>query len=109
MSKCIHIPISGSYPRDSASASVTKIAGEEGLTAWRMISDLPHYKLISDLEEDKERAVKTDSFLAKLSKGFVLKWNRGSSRDKDGIYQLKLSPGAYFNVFLIEEIRKFGA
>ena len=74
-------------------SSVTKVAGEEGLTAWRMISDLPHYKLISDLEEDKERGVKADSFLANLSKSFVLKWSRGTTKDKDGIYQLKLGPG----------------
>lgn len=35
--------IQGDYPTQSI---------REGLTAWRILSDYPHYKLITDYEED---------------------------------------------------------
>ncbi|KAK7477823.1 hypothetical protein BaRGS_00030901 [Batillaria attramentaria] len=71
-------------PNRSSEASASRA---DGLTAWRVLSDAPHYKLITDVD-DQNQGVKK-SWLGKLRSSSMLSL---SSPDVDGILHLCLSP-----------------
>jgi len=39
------------------------MATKEGLTAWRLLSDYPHYKQVTDYAEDLSKVTKTSTFV----------------------------------------------
>ncbi|KAK7009358.1 neuroblastoma-amplified sequence [Biomphalaria glabrata] len=69
-----------------ASLSSSK-ARQEGISAWRLLSDAPYCKLVTDYEEDKLKAKMKVSFLSKLKVPYS--WN---NLQVDGIFHLCLSP-----------------
>ncbi|KAL4228275.1 hypothetical protein ACF0H5_013706 [Mactra antiquata] len=60
---------------------------KEGITAWRLLSDYPHYKLVTDLSEDLSKAQNQRSFRLKLPN-----WNQFKGGVQDGVYKLSMSP-----------------
>ncbi|KAK7115948.1 NBAS subunit of NRZ tethering complex-like [Littorina saxatilis] len=60
----------------------------DGVTAWRVLSDAPHYKILTDVD-DKAMAAKRRSWLAKLRSSAMLSW---APPDMDGVFRLSLSP-----------------
>ncbi|BFY98427.1 hypothetical protein BsWGS_01467 [Bradybaena similaris] len=64
-------------------------ARQEGITAWRLLSDAPYCKLITDYEEDIHKAKSKVSVLSKLKVSSMIQWN---SVQVDGIFSLCLSP-----------------
>ncbi|XP_053405478.1 NBAS subunit of NRZ tethering complex-like [Mercenaria mercenaria] len=64
-------------------------ATKEGLTAWRILSDYPHYKVVTDYAEDLSRAQSQKS----LRKRFKLfNWSRLRGEIQEGMFRLSLSP-----------------
>ncbi|XP_025077701.1 neuroblastoma-amplified sequence-like [Pomacea canaliculata] len=60
----------------------------EGVTAWRVLSDTPHYKLLSDLDGEQNQHLKKKSWLKRLWPSSMFSW---SSSDVDGVAHLCLS------------------
>ncbi|XP_060067245.1 NBAS subunit of NRZ tethering complex-like [Ylistrum balloti] len=63
-------------------------ARQEGLTAWRILSGPPHYKLVTDYKEDLHQSKQGRSFFGK----FKSKLRLSSSENQDGVYKMCLSP-----------------
>ncbi|XP_021365609.1 neuroblastoma-amplified sequence-like [Mizuhopecten yessoensis] len=63
-------------------------ARQEGLTAWRMLSGPPHYKLVTDYHEDLHQSKQGASFFGKFKASLRL----SSTGNQDGIYKMCLSP-----------------
>ncbi|CAH1796434.1 unnamed protein product [Owenia fusiformis] len=90
--------IVGSCTEESNSAMEVASASKLGLTAWRVLSDSPHYKLVTD--EDA------------LGKRQGVLWNRLKSRVRlnfrvaaqDGVFRMSLSP----NGKILAVIHTFG-
>ncbi|CAI9734159.1 neuroblastoma-amplified sequence-like [Octopus vulgaris] len=62
-------------------------AEQYGLSLWRILSDSPHYKLVTDYEQDLHKS-KPKSFLKKLFLLPKLSWKNS----KDSIFKMCLSP-----------------
>ncbi|KAJ8304032.1 hypothetical protein KUTeg_017615 [Tegillarca granosa] len=73
----------GSYGNETATKSV-----QEGLTAWRNLSDYPHYKLVTDYEQDSSKN-QQKGLMKRLTSINLL--NRGNQA-QDGIFNMCLSP-----------------
>ncbi|XP_033750641.1 neuroblastoma-amplified sequence-like [Pecten maximus] len=61
---------------------------QEGLTAWRILSGSPHYKLVTDYQEDLHQSKQGRSIFGKFKASLRL----SSSGNQDGIYKMCLSP-----------------
>ncbi|KAL3866901.1 hypothetical protein ACJMK2_044151 [Sinanodonta woodiana] len=61
---------------------------QEGLTAWRILSDVPHFKLVTDYEEDRHISQKR-SFRRRLRIPQISIWG---GEQQDGVYKMSLSP-----------------
>ncbi|KAK3595169.1 hypothetical protein CHS0354_002768 [Potamilus streckersoni] len=61
---------------------------QEGLTAWRILSDMPHFKLVTDYEEDLHISQKR-SFRRRLRIPQLSIWG---GEQQDGVYKMSLSP-----------------
>ncbi|XP_012940751.1 neuroblastoma-amplified sequence [Aplysia californica] len=70
-------------------SSETAGARGEGITAWRLLSDTPFCKLITDYEEEKEKAKTKTSFLSLMRVTSIFQRRHAQV---DGIYRLCLSP-----------------
>ncbi|XP_050401138.2 NBAS subunit of NRZ tethering complex [Patella vulgata] len=64
-------------------------ATQEGITAWRILSDTPHYKLVTDYSEDIYQLEKSSTMWKKLRVYSIYNF---SSETQDGIYKMCLSP-----------------
>ncbi|GAB1605191.1 neuroblastoma-amplified sequence-like [Argonauta hians] len=64
-------------------------AEQHGLSLWRILSDSPHYKLVTDYEQDLNKS-KPKSFIKKLFLLPKLSWKTS----KDSIFKMCLSPNA---------------
>ncbi|KAJ8315923.1 hypothetical protein KUTeg_006524 [Tegillarca granosa] len=73
----------GSCGNETATKSV-----QEGLTAWRNLSDYPHYKLVTDYEQDSSKN-QQKGLMKRLTSINLL--NRGNQA-QDGIFNMCLSP-----------------
>ncbi|KAL5004597.1 hypothetical protein ScPMuIL_018053 [Solemya velum] len=71
--------IQGDYPTQSI---------QEGLTAWRLLSDYPHYKLITDYEEDLYKVKLKALFKLLLGSRLLIPYIFSF----DGIFKLCVSP-----------------
>ncbi|XP_070541643.1 NBAS subunit of NRZ tethering complex-like [Ptychodera flava] len=67
-------------------------AAKCGITAWRILSGQPHYKLITDYSEELGRASSKIGFLRRLRSVPMFK----KSSNQDGIYQMCMSPDGCF-------------
>ncbi|XP_069137324.1 NBAS subunit of NRZ tethering complex-like [Argopecten irradians] len=64
------------------------LARQEGLTAWRILSGPPHYKLVTDYQEDLQQAKQGRSIFGKVKASLRL----NSGGHQDGVYRMCLSP-----------------
>ncbi|GFN79686.1 neuroblastoma-amplified sequence-like [Plakobranchus ocellatus] len=60
-----------------------------GISAWRLLSDAPYCKLVTDYDEDKEKAKKAASIFSRLNIANVMQWKNAPA---DGIFMLCSSP-----------------
>lgn len=80
-----HLLFVSGIPQNIYSSSETTKALHSGITAWRFLSDYPHYKLVTSLEDEldlaKRRWFQMVSFLNKYRK-----------RTEDLVFKLSISP-----------------
>ncbi|XP_046551537.1 LOW QUALITY PROTEIN: neuroblastoma-amplified sequence-like [Haliotis rubra] len=70
-------------------SSAATEATSEGITAWRLLSDIPHYKLITDYDTGMTQANKGMSILSMLRVPQLSAWKGGFV---DGVYKMCVSP-----------------
>ncbi|XP_052240269.1 NBAS subunit of NRZ tethering complex-like isoform X2 [Dreissena polymorpha] len=64
-------------------------ATREGLTAWRVLSDYPHYKLVTDYAQDLKKAKSEMSFSRRLKLPLL---SRLRAANSDGVLCMTMSP-----------------
>ncbi|KAK3097270.1 hypothetical protein FSP39_008222 [Pinctada imbricata] len=61
----------------------------QGLSLWRVLSDEPYYKLVTDYDFDQQQAAKKKSFMRRMKSVSFL----GRKTDlQDGVFKLSISP-----------------
>ncbi|XP_076465960.1 NBAS subunit of NRZ tethering complex-like isoform X2 [Babylonia areolata] len=78
--------VGGAAMADPGEGSLSRGAG---LTAWRVLSDTPHYKLLNDTDDDQSMGAKRKSWFGRLKSSALFSW---STPDMDGVFRLCLSP-----------------
>ncbi|GFR67773.1 neuroblastoma-amplified sequence-like [Elysia marginata] len=73
------------------------LARASGISAWRLLSDAPFCKLVTDYDEDKQKAKNAVSIFSKFNVANMVQWN---SAPVDGIFMLCRSPGSNLLVAL---------
>ncbi|XP_048258558.1 NBAS subunit of NRZ tethering complex-like isoform X1 [Haliotis rufescens] len=74
----------GGEPSSAATEAIS-----EGITAWRLLSDMPHYKLVTDYDTGMTQANKGMSILSRLRLPQLSAWKGGFV---DGVYKMCVSP-----------------
>ncbi|XP_041364061.1 neuroblastoma-amplified sequence-like isoform X2 [Gigantopelta aegis] len=79
----------GGCGRAGDSEGSVPLATREGITAWRILSDYPHYKLVTEYDEGLQQLKKSRSIISRLRLPQLTGW---ATTNVDGVYKLCLSP-----------------